>query len=342
MNIENTLKALCSLPGVSGGERLAHETVLKLLREYAPDAKADTFGNVTGTVGSGEKPVLLLDAHIDRIGMVVTYIDDDGFIKVASCGMDRRTLLAQTVTVYGKEQIKGVISTLPPHTASDKNTIPKIDEIAIDVGMSKEEAEKVITLGDYVTVDGFFSNLADSRVCTPASDDRAGVAAILYALELLKEEKDLPFKLAVQFAAQEEIGGRGAVISTFNIDPEYAIAFDVSFAVSKGVSPEEARKLGKGPMIGIAPVLDKEMSQRLIELAKEKNIPYQLEAMNGRTGTDADQISINRGGVITGLISIPQRYMHTPCEVLDMEDIKYTGQLLAEYIKNGISGKEAK
>lgn len=339
MDIENTLKTLCALPGVSGGEKLAHETVLGLLREYAPDARADDFGNVIGTVGGNDKPTLLLDAHIDRIGMVVTYIDEDGFIKVGSCGMDKRTLLAQTVTIYGKENVKGVISTLPPHTATDKNSAPKIDEISIDVGMSKEEAEKLITLGDFVTVDGFFSNLADSLVCTPASDDRAGVAVILYALDLLKNEKELPFRIAVQFAAQEEIGGRGAIISAFNIDPDYAIAFDVSFAVSKGVSSDKAGKLGKGPMIGISPILDREMSQRLIELAKEKEIPYQLEAMSGRTGTDADHISVSRGGVKTGLISIPQRYMHTPCEVLDIEDIKYTGQLLAEYIKGGVSGK---
>lgn len=339
MNIEKTLEALCALPAVSGGEKAAHETVIKLLSEYTDNVKADDFGNVIGYIGDESKPTLLLDAHIDRIGMIVTYIDDDGFVKVGKMGIDMRTLLAQNVTIYGKEKVKGVISTLPPHVAEDRDKAPKLEDIAIDVGMTKEQAEKLISLGDLVVLEGFFSKLAGSRVCTPASDDRAGVVTILYALDLLKNEKDLPFRLAVQFSAQEEVGCRGAKVSAFNVDPDYAIAFDVSFAVSKGVPSDEAGKLGKGPMIGIAPTLDREMTEKLIKTAKEKEIPYQSEVMSRGTGTNADNISLTKGGVRTGLISIPQRYMHTPCEVLDLDDIRHTGELLAEYIKRGLEEK---
>ena len=339
MNIEKTLETLCALPAVSGGEIAAHETVIKLLSEYTDNVKTDDFGNIIGFIGDESKPVLLLDAHIDRIGMIVTYIDDDGFVKVGKMGIDMRTLLAQNVTIYGREKVKGVISTLPPHVAEDKDKAPKLEDIAIDVGMNKEQAEKVISLGDLVVLEGFFSKLAGNRVCTPASDDRAGVASILYALDLLKDEKNLPFRLAVQFSAQEEVGCRGAKASAFNVAPDYAIAFDVSFGASKGVSSEESGKLGKGPMIGISPTLNREISEKLIRIAKEKEIPYQTEVMNGRTGTNADEIALTRGGVKTGLISIPQRYMHTPCEVLDLEDIKHTGQLLAEYIKCGSEDK---
>lgn len=339
MNIEKTLETLCALPAVSGGEKAAHETVIKLLSEYTDNVKTDDFGNIIGFIGDESKPVLLLDAHIDRIGMIVTYIDDDGFVKVGKMGIDMRTLLAQNVTIYGREKVKGVISTLPPHVAEDKDKAPKLEDIAIDVGMNKEQAEKVISLGDLVVLEGFFSKLAGNRVCTPASDDRAGVASILYALDLLKDEKNLPFRLAVQFSAQEEVGCRGAKASAFNVAPDYAIAFDVSFGASKGVSSEESGKLGKGPMIGISPALNREISEKLIRIAKEKEIPYQTEVMNGRTGTNADEIALTRGGVKTGLISIPQRYMHTPCEVLDLEDIKHTGQLLAEYIKCGSEDK---
>lgn len=339
MDIAKVLEELCALGGVSGGETAAHETALKLLREYAPDAKADKFGNIIGYVSSEEKdsdkPLLMLDAHIDRIGMVVTHIDDDGFLKVGGMGMDRRTLLAQSVTVFGKEKIHGVVSTLPPHVAEDGKKAAKLSEISIDVGMTKERAEEIISPGDLVILDGEFSRLAGTRVCSPATDDRAGVAAVLYALDLLKEEKELPFKIAVVFAAQEEVGARGAGVAAYGVDPDYAIAVDVTFAVSSGVSSSEAGKLGKGGMIGIASSLSREMSEKLIAVAKEKEIPYQLEAMAGRTGTDADIISVSKGGVVTGLISIPQRYMHTPCEVLDTEDVKAVGQLIAEFVKGG-------
>lgn len=339
MDIAKVLEELCGVGGVSGGETEAHETALRLLREYAPDAKADKFVNVIGYVGNEEndsdKPLLMLDAHIDRIGMVVTHIDDDGFLKVGGMGIDRRTLLAQSVTVFGREKVHGVISTLPPHVAEDGKKAAKISEISIDVGMTKEQAEKVISLGDLVILDGEFSRLAGTKVCSPATDDRAGVAAVLYALDLLKEEKELPFRIAAVFAAQEEVGIRGAGVAAYNIAPDYAIAVDVTFAVSSGVSSSEAGKLGKGGMIGIAASLSRELSEKLISVAKEKEIPYQLEAMAGRTGTDADKISVTRGGVVTGLISIPQRYMHTPCEVLDTEDIKAVGQLIAEFIKGG-------
>ena len=337
MDTVKILEQLCSAAGVSGGEFPASAAALGLLGKYADKAGIDPFGNVIGYIGDNEsKPLLLLDAHIDRIGLIVTYIGDDGFLKVGNCGgIDTRVLLAQTVTIYGKEPVKGVISTLPPHVAKDSGKAAKLEEIVIDTGMSGEKARELISQGDFVTVDGVFSMLGENRVCSPATDDRAGVAAVLYALELLSGEKELPYRLAVQFAAQEEVGGRGAVISSFNINPDYAIAVDVSFAQSKGVEPSDAGKLGKGPMIGVAASLDREIFHSLVKLAKEKEIPYQLEAMGGSSGTDADDIAVSRGGVRTGLVSIPQRYMHTPCEIVEIADIENTGRLVAEFVKKG-------
>ncbi len=336
MDIPKILEQLCDLGGVSGGETEAHDTVLKLLKKYMPDAKADKFGNVTGFSGdNSKKPLVLLEAHIDRIGMIVTKIDDGGFLKVSGMGVDRRTLLAQSVTVFcGEKKVRGVISTLPPHVAADSSKAPKLDDIAIDVGMTKEQAEKVVSLGDLVLIDGFFSKLQGTNICSPATDDRAGVCAVLYALDLLKKEKELPCRLAVLFAAQEEVGCRGSKIAAFNIDPDYALVTDVSFAQSNGVDPSEAGELGKGAMIGISASLSREVSQKLLDIAKKKKIPWQIEAMGGTTGTDADSITISRGGVAAGLISIPQRYMHTPCEVVDTEDIKAAGKLMAEFVKS--------
>ena len=337
MDTIKVLEQLCSAPGVSGGEFPASAAALGLLGKYADKAEIDAFGNVIGYIGDDmSKPLLLLDAHIDRIGLVVTYIEEDGFLKVGKCGgIDRRTLLAQTVTVYGKEPIKGIISTLPPHVATDSGKAAKLEDIVIDTGVSEEKAKELISQGDLVTIDGVFSKLGENRVCSPAADDRAGVAALLYAAELLQSEKELPYRVAVQFAAQEEVGCRGAVISTFNIDPDYAIAVDVSFAQSKGVEASKAGKLGNGPMIGIAAPLDREMFRSLVEIAKEKEIPYQIEGMGSSTGTDADDIAVSRGGVRTGLVSIPERYMHTPCEVVEIADIENTGRLIAEFVKKG-------
>lgn len=336
METIKVLEQLCSAAGVSGGEFPASAAALGLLGKYADRAEIDAFGNVIGYIGNDEsKPLLLLDAHIDRIGLIVTYIEEDGFLKVGKCGgIDRRTLLAQTVTIYGKEPVKGIISTLPPHVAKDSGKSAKLDDIVIDTGLSEEKAKELIPQGSLVTIDGVFSKLGENRVCSPATDDRAGVAALLYAAELLKGE-DLPYRVAVQFAAQEEVGCRGAVISTFNAAPDLAIAVDVSFAQSKGVEASKAGKLGNGPMIGIAASLDREIFSSLVETAKEKEIPYQLEGMGGSTGTDADDISVSRGGVRTGLVSIPQRYMHTPCEVVEIADIENTGRLIAEFVKKG-------
>ena len=144
MDITKTLEKLCGAGGVSGDEKRVHDTVLKLLKPYASDAKADPMGNITAVIGEDKKkPLILLDAHIDRIGMIVTHIDEDGFLKVSGIGIDRRTLLAQSVTVCGREKsFKGIISTLPPHVDSDRKKSPKLEDIAIDVGMTKGEAEE--------------------------------------------------------------------------------------------------------------------------------------------------------------------------------------------------------
>ena len=335
MDLEQTITSLADSSGVSGDEKAAAELALSYLKNYTDDCFIKN-NNVIGHLGvKGGKPHVLIDAHIDRIGMVVTHIDDDGFLKVGGIGMDCRTLPAQSVTVFGREKVHGVVSTLPPHVADDGKKAARLSDISIDVGMTKEQAEEVISLGDLVVLDGMFSRLAGTKVCSPATDDRAGVAAVLYALELLKDEKDLPFRIAAVFAAQEEAGIRGAGVAAYSVDPDYAIAVDVTFAVSSGVSSSEAGKLGKGGMIGVAASLSRELSEKLKAVAEEKEIPYQIEAMAGSTGTDADRISVSRGGVVTGLISIPQRYMHTPCEVLDTEDIKAAGRLIAEFVKGG-------
>lgn len=333
MDITKVLEKLCSVPAVSGSEKKASKAVSELLREYTDDVETDSFGNVCAFIGdkSNGKKTLLLDAHIDEIGLVVTYIDDDGFIKVGKCGgIDTRLLPAQTVTIHGKKDIKGVISTLPPHVATDSAKAAKLEDIAIDTGYSKKQLEKIVALGDKITFDVEFKALCGSQVTSKAIDDRSGLAAIIYAVDLIKG-KQAAYNIAVSFAVQEETGGTGATVSAYNVAPDFAIAVDVSFARTPGIANEKAAVMGKGAMIGVAPVLDRAVTDKLISLCEREKIAYQLEIMDGTTGTDADEICITKGGVRTALVSIPQKYMHTPVEVVDIEDIKAVGAAIAAF-----------
>lgn len=333
MVLKKIIITLAENPGPSGSEEKASDYALKLLKEYCPDAEIKN-GNVVGNFGKTEegKPKLLLDAHIDQIGMIVSYITDDGFIKVSNLGgIDRRLLPAQQVVIHGKKDIKGVISSVPPHL-SERSSVLKMDDVIIDAGMSREEIEKYVSLGDSITFDVKCRELLGNRISCGALDDRCGVASIICALEMLKNEK-LAYNVTVMFSAQEELGERGAKIGAYEINPDIAIAVDVSFAYSIGETEHKCGYLGKGPMIGIAPSLSREISDELIAVADKNKIPYQLEIMNGMTGTNADRFSVNRCGAKACTVSIPLRYMHTPVEVIDVDDVKLTAELLAEFIK---------
>ena len=339
--MEKILEKLCGAAGVSGAEHDAAEAARELLSEYAPDASVDKFGCVSGFIGERDngKPTVMLEAHIDEIGFIVTYIDDKGFLRVGNCGgTDRRLYAAQTVTVHtGSGDIKGVICTLPPHVASDSSKTMKTEEVAVDIGYTtREAAEKVVSVGDRITIDNTLAKLCGTRVTSKAIDDRAGVAAVLYALGLVKG-RELPYNVEVLFASQEEVGSRGAAIAAFKSRADIALATDVSFAYTPDEKKSYCGTMGKGAMIGISPVLDREVTAELKKLAADKKIPCQYEVMGRDTGTDADDISVSHGGIRTGLISIPIKYMHTPVEIADTEDIKAVSRLMAAFITGGES-----
>ncbi|MDR2560129.1 MAG: M20/M25/M40 family metallo-hydrolase [Oscillospiraceae bacterium] len=337
MNIKETLKLLCEPVGVAGNEFAASEAALKLLLQFMPNAEIDKFGTVVGILETDEKlPLLLLDAHIDEVGMIVNFIDEKGFVKVGRVGgIDRRALPAAQVTIHGKKPVKGVVCALPPHVQKDENKVLKEEEIAIDCGYSKNELEELISLGDSITIDARFTELQNGKINARALDDRAGVCAILYALNLLKNKK-LKYNLAVTFSSQEEIGLRGAAISAYNINPDLAIAVDVSYGNYPGSTENETWKLGEGVMLGIAPTLDRNLFERMKNIAINKKIKHQIEVMNSKTSTNADIIGMSRKGVRCALLSIPLRNMHTPAETLQLSDIEATGQLIAEFMRGEI------
>ena len=335
MDIRSTLKTLTEQVGVSGDEFAASNTAAELLRQYADDVEVDAFGNVTGLVRStrADAKTLMLDAHIDQVGYIVTYIDDKGFLSIGSCGSpDVKMLSAQSVTVHGKEDIRGVVSTLPPHVRKSSGA-PEISDISIDIGMNGEQARKVISLGDRVTVNSSFKELCGDIVSAPAIDDRSGVCAILAALDMLKGK--VAYNLAISFSAQEETGERGAKQTAFRIQPDECIAVDVSFGRTPDSDPKDTAELGSGVMIGFSAALDKGMSNALRSLAGEKKIPFTEEIMPGSTGTNADAIGVAGKGVKCCTLSFPIRYMHTPIECVDLNDISSTARLICEYASGG-------
>ena len=333
--LKKMILSLAAANGTPGAENEIRDTI----KEYLPDgfrAETDRLGNLTASV-KGVGKTFLLDAHADRIGMIVTAIEDGGFLRVAKCGgMDARVLAAQDVTVWGKEPVYGVITSTPPHlsTAEDAKKAADFDKILIDTGLSKEKAAELISPGDRVTVRSPYAELMNDRISGAALDDRAGCAVIIRAAELIAQHNVYP-NVVLLFSGQEETGGDGAVTGSFQIDADECICVDVSFADAPDMPSNKCGKLGKGPMIGIAPVLDYEISTKLQKLAREKKIPYQLELMGDSTGTNADHIAVSRGGIRTGLVSVPQRNMHTGVEIINVNDVENSAKLIAEYVLGG-------
>ncbi len=335
------LKQLSQASGPSGSEQAASNLIVEMLENYTNAISVDATGNVFAVIQEpkeGQKH-LLFQAHMDEVGLVVTSIEENGFLHVANCGgLDVRILPAMEVMIHGKEELPGVISSVPPHLQDFAKTGAKIEDVFVDTGLSKEEVEKKVSLGDSITFVAPPALLHGSRMTGKAMDNRAGVASVLLSLEQLREKK-LSCGLSVLFAVQEEVGCRGAGLGVYDQGIDEAVCVDVSFGASCDLSSPRYGELGKGPMIGFSPILDHDMSNALIRLAVQHDIPYQPEVMGGKTSTDADAVAAVQKGIRTALCSVPLRYMHTPVEVVDTEDVKYTSQLLAAY---AISQKEGK
>lgn len=332
MDIKETLFSLSSADA-AGYVREASDLAYNMLSEYADTKKDDTL-TVIGFLKGETDYTLMVDAHIDQIAMVVTDIDDNGFLTVAKAGgIDIRTLPSRRVTVHGKQKVTAVFCSTPPHLSREEVKYTDISKIKLDTALGSR-AKDIISIGDLVTFNEEPKQLAGNRVTGRSFDNRASVACVIEIAKRLKNER-LPLNVAFVLSDSEELGLRGTRPATFKVNPQEAIVLDVSFGDGIGISDDECGKLGKGGMIGISAALDRKISNKLINIAESKNIPYQTEAMGSKTGTNADMISVSREGVRTCTLSIPLRNMHTDCELLDLNDLQSVCDLLCEYILGG-------
>jgi len=332
---ELTIK-LCSLSGPSGFEAPVRDWIAEYVRPFADEIKSDAMGNLLAVkrCGRPEAKRLLLDAHMDEIGFIVTSVED-GFLKFANIGgVDPRMLPAREVRVLSDPPLFGVIDTMPPHLLSDDEMGKTVDadKLRIDIGMGQEAALKVVSPGTPVVYASSCEELGAHQLCGKALDDRSCVAIILKAFEELSK-KPLNVDVCCLISTQEEVGLRGAAVGAWNAAPDYAIVVDVTHAKTPDAK-DVLTDAGKGAAIGIGPNMNNAMTRDLFRLAEEKEIPHQAEVCPGNSGTNAAAIQISREGVATALLSLPLKYMHTPFETACCEDMEAVRRLIVAYAES--------
>lgn len=290
------------------------------------------IGRSTGAnSGPARPPRLMIAAHMDEIGLIVTKVEETGFLRFAAIGgIDPRTLVAQEVTVLSDPPVDGFIGVKPPHLLPEEErdkAIP-IDEMFIDVGMSGDEARRRLRPGDAVVIKRAFTRLRGTRAAGKALDNRTGVVAVLEAMRLLTSFHHTADVYAVT-TVQEEVGLRGAMVSAYGIVPDVAIAVDVGFGAEPGLPEDDVIAMGKGPAIALGANVHPRLHELLVRTARLNGIPHQIEPIPAGSGTDAWAMQVVRSGIPTAVVSIPLRYMHSSVEVVDIEDVRNTARLLA-------------
>lgn len=333
METEQRLRRLCAVGAPSGFEGPAAAEARTLLEPLMDEVWIDRLGNLVGVRRCGKPGAkkLLLDAHLDEVGLTVTGIED-GFLRFAAIGVDARMLPDREVTVLADPPLRGVVACLPPHvlSAEDREKAPKVEEMFIDVGLGQEEAERRIPLGTPVVYKSNFLRLGERQLCSKAMDDRVCFEALLRTVELLRD-KELDVDLYVLGSTREEVGGMGARVVTQAIAPDCCVAVDVTFGRTPDTPKNEAMVMGGGPAVGIGPNCARWMVRRLLDGAEQEQIPVQKEVMEGSSGTNGWTMQICNEGVATAVVSIPLKYMHTPVEVVERSDIEDTARLLAAF-----------
>jgi tetrahedral aminopeptidase len=342
------LKNLLETPSPSGFERPVQDIVRAWAREYADEVRTDRHGNVIAvrypigaSPGAPGPQRVMLAGHCDQIALMVQHIDDNGFLYVQPIGgWDMQILLGQYLTVWtSKGPVTGVIARRAPHlmTGEERNKVPQFTDVWIDIGVKdRKEAEELVTAGDPVTFALGYRPLRGSLAASPAMDDKVGLWTVMEALRLMHGQ---PVQATIYCVStvQEEVGLRGATTSTYGIHPTAGVAVDVCHATDTPGNDKKQlgdTKVGGGPVLFRGANINPRVLELLQQAAKAKSIPVQVRGAPRATGTDANAMQLSRDGVATGLVSIANRYMHSPVEVVSLDDLDQTAQLLAEFCLN--------
>ena len=334
--MEELVKKLSDMRGVSGFEYSFSQKIAEIFRGFCDECFEDTLGNVIAVKKSGRDNALkvMIEGHIDEIGLMVSGIDENGFLSIACVGgIDSRVLPSSEVIVHGTKDIRGVIGAKPPHlqTAEESKKAMKISDMSIDIGYSKEEAEKLVRVGTPVTFEQSVGRMCEDTISYKALDDRAGVAVVADVLRKVKE-KDLFADVYFVATVQEEVGLRGAKTAANLINPDISISIDVCHGVTPDNS-KDAFDCGSGVVISKGPNIHPALGKRLIDIASSNEIPFEIDVDGGYTGTNAWAVQVAANGIATALLSLPLKYMHNPVETMKLSDLEATSKLLVKFLE---------
>jgi endoglucanase len=347
----NFLRTLVNTPSPTGHEVRGQRVWLDYVKPFAEETFSDAYGNCVAVLNKGGSPRLMLAAHADEIAMAVNYISDEGFLYVRKMGgVDAAITKAQRVVIHSRNgPVKGVVGNVAPHLTKQEGDPkpPKIHDLFIDIGAKdRKEAERIVRIGDPITLTDEFDLLRNDLAVARAFDNRIGTFAVAEALRLLQEVKG---KLAAEVCAvsnvQEEVGLLGARQIAYSLQPDVAVVVDVTHAtdyptVSKAQHGDV--KIGGGPALTHGGCNHPDVVARLEVVAKAKKIRLQHEAMSATSGTDTDVIFWTRGGIASALVSLPNRYMHSPVEVVSLKDLEKIPELLAAFARSLKAGERFK
>lgn len=335
-------QSIVNVPSPSGYEERAAELYRGYTRTFADEVKTDVHGNVAAILNPDASMKIMLAGHMDEIGFLVHYISDDGLLYFLPIGgHDSVVPIGQRVWVHGKQRVPGVIGRKAIHLLKEdeRKKKPEIDDLWIDIGAStRAEVVELIEIGDVVTYQYEFQLLLGDRAAARGFDNKMGSFIVAEALRLLKEDGGLDPNVGVYAVAtvQEEIGLRGARTSAFWIDSQSGLAVDVNHAIdTPGLSKTKhgALDVGKGPSVMRGANANPIVNKLIRSAAEAEGIPYQIDVTAGGTGTDGNAMQISRGGMAVGIVGVPLRYMHTPCEVLSLKDVENCARLMAAYCR---------
>lgn len=337
MELKKLIVDLSSLMSIGGFERFEREKLLALVGEEFDDCYLDNVGNqiFVKKCGRENAPRIMLDAHMDEIGMYVTEILEGGFLRVINIGgIDTGILQASDVIIYGKEErLFGVVASTPPHLASGAGKeLPKIDELLIDTCYTKEELESKIRVGTPVGFAPKYTEMLNNKIMGKSFDDKACAACAIYATINIPRE-ELAGDVYVMLSCCEEVTGMVAP-GAYALNPNYAMSIDVNLGRVPGTRKEETVDIGKGPSITISAVTDRKLTNMLIDIAKEKEIAHQISVSPTHTGTNAVSIQLAREGIPTVDVGLPLASMHTYNEIISLDDAQTLSDLIAAFIKD--------